>query len=237
MLIQILYDNIEDKSKVLTSEKVVSIENTPSHVTVTTQTGNYFTGDIVVGADGIHSTVRKQMWQEAQRTDPTWIDPSEENGIHPFFLPQVSSQELIIQALPATYACVFGISEGVPGIEKGTLSSVLNEHTSYLIPSGPGDRTYWFLVRNLGKTMYGSDIPRFTKPEEEALVKEHWDDYVTPTVRFSDLYKHKISSVYTSLPEYVYKKWYFQRIMTIGDASHKVILCNIFISIYSGRLI
>lgn len=70
--------------------------------------------------------------------------------------------------------------------------------------------------------MYGSDIPRFTKQEEEAMVKEHWDDYVTPTVRFSELYEHKISSFYSSLPEYVYKKWYFQRTMTIGDASHKV---------------
>lgn len=70
--------------------------------------------------------------------------------------------------------------------------------------------------------MYGSDIPQFTKREEEDMVKEHWDDYVTPTVRFSELYEHKISSAYTSLPEYVYKKWYFQRIMTIGDASHKV---------------
>lgn len=82
MLIQILYDKIEDKSKVFTSERVVATENAPSHVTVTTQTGNSYTGDIIVGADGIHSTVRKQMWQEAQRTDPTWIDPSEEKGMH-----------------------------------------------------------------------------------------------------------------------------------------------------------
>ena len=82
MLIQILYDKIGDKSKVLTSERVVAIENSLSHVTVTTQTGNSYTGDIVVGADGIHSTVRKQMWQEAQWTDPTWIDPSEEEGMH-----------------------------------------------------------------------------------------------------------------------------------------------------------
>lgn len=82
MLIQILYDKVEDKSKVLTSERVVTVENTISHVTVTTKTGNSYTGDIVVGADGIHSTVRKKMWQEAQQTDPTWIDPLE--GMHAF---------------------------------------------------------------------------------------------------------------------------------------------------------
>ncbi|KAE8322239.1 hypothetical protein BDV39DRAFT_209999 [Aspergillus sergii] len=165
--------------------------------------GQFYKGDIIVGADGIHSTVRRQMWEEARETDPSWIDPPEEN------------------ALPATYACIFGISEGVPGIEKGTLNSVFNEKFSYLIPSGPGAKTYWFLVRNMGKTMYGPDIPRFTKQEEETLVKKHWDDQITPTVRFSDLYKNKTSSVYTSLPEYVYKRWYFQRIMTIGDSCHR----------------
>ena len=114
------------------------------------------------------------------------------------------------------------MSEGVCGIEKGTLTSVLNENFSYLIPSGPGNKTYWFLVRNLGKTVYGSDIPRFTKQEEETLAKEHWNDPITPTLRFSDLYRHRTNSVYTSLPEYVYKKWYYQRVMTIGDACHKV---------------
>ncbi|KAE8335974.1 hypothetical protein BDV24DRAFT_155576 [Aspergillus arachidicola] len=151
MLIQILYDKIQDKSKVPTSQRVQTVHTSRSHVTITTKEGQSYKGDIVVGADGIHSIVRRQMWEEARKTDPSWIDPSEEN------------------ALPATYACIFGISEGVPGIEKGTLSSVFNEKFSYLIPSRPGAKTYWFLVRNLGKIMYGPDILRFTKQEEETL--------------------------------------------------------------------
>ncbi|CAG8052089.1 unnamed protein product [Penicillium salamii] len=203
MLIEILYDKIKDKTKVLTSQRVQTIDNNDSGVTVHTLAGQKFTGSIVIGADGIHSTVRQEMWKEAQRLDPKWLDPSEKS------------------ALPATYACIFGISEGDNGPKKGTLTSVVNEHFSYLIPSGPGKRTYWFLVHNMGQTFYGSDIPRFTKEEEEALAKEHWDDQLTPTLRFSDLYTSKIASVYTTLPEYVYKRWHFQRIMTVGDASHK----------------
>ncbi|KAJ5701737.1 hypothetical protein N7488_009285 [Penicillium malachiteum] len=202
-LIQILYDHIKQKDRVLTSEPVVSIENHSSHVSVTTKAGKTFTGSILVGGDGIHSTVREKMWEEANKSDPTWFDPAEK------------------EALPVTWSCIFGISEGVQ-IEKGTMSSVFNEHFSYLIPSGPRDKTYWFLVNNIGKKVYGSDIPRYTKEEELALVKQHWDDVITPTVRFSDLYKNKTNSVYTTLPEYVYKKWYYKRTITIGDAAHKL---------------
>ncbi|KAJ5094293.1 hypothetical protein N7456_010154 [Penicillium angulare] len=211
MLIQILYDNIRQKDKILLSERIVSVKTHTSHASVITKEGKEYSGAFVVGGDGIHSTVRHQMWDQAQKVDPTWFDQNEA---------QFCADELA--ALPATYACIFGISKGVCGIEKGTLTSVFNEHYSYLVPSGPGDRTYWFLVRTMDKTMYGSEIPRFTKDEEEALAKEHWNDYITPTLQFSDLYKNKISSVYTSLPEYVYKKWHFGRIMTIGDAAHKL---------------
>lgn len=82
MCIQILYDEIQGKSKILTSEKVVTVQNASSHVTVTTKTGNSYTGDMLVGADGIHSTVRQQMWQKSQEIDPTWIDPSEEKCMY-----------------------------------------------------------------------------------------------------------------------------------------------------------
>ncbi|KAJ5686680.1 hypothetical protein N7536_009299 [Penicillium majusculum] len=203
MLVEVLYENIQDKSKVITSQRVQSIEDGTSSVTVTTTSGETYTGSIVVGADGIHSKVRQEMWKAAEKIDPTWIDPTEES------------------ALPATYACIFGISKGVKGVEKGTLTSVYNEHYSYLVPSGPGDLTYWFLVRNMGKTYYGADIPRFTKEEEEAFAKEHFDDQITPTLKFSALYKSKTSSAYSSLAEHVYKRWHFQRIITIGDACHK----------------
>ncbi|KAJ5782517.1 hypothetical protein N7457_004291 [Penicillium paradoxum] len=203
MLIEILYEKIQDKSKVITSQRVNTVETGSSGVTVTTTTGETYTGSIIVGADGIHSKVRQEMWKAAEKVDPTWIDPSEES------------------ALPATYACIFGISEGLEGIDKGTMSSVFNRGHSYLTASGPGKRSYWFLLYNLGKTYYGADIPRFTKEDEERVAKEHWDDHITPTLKFSSLYKSKIASAFSSLPEYSYKRWHFQRIMTIGDSSHK----------------
>lgn len=97
----------------------------------------------------------------------------------------------------------------------------LNKGYSYLVISGPRDRVYWFLFVNMGKTHYGPEPPRFTKKDEEVLANEHMNDKILGNRTFKNLYSTKISSVLTPLPEYVFKKWHFQRIMTIGDAAHK----------------
>lgn len=63
MLIQILYDHIQAKTNVLTSTRVKSIYEDDQGVSVETQDGRTFTGHIVVGADGVHSVVRKEIWR------------------------------------------------------------------------------------------------------------------------------------------------------------------------------
>lgn len=102
----------------------------------------------------------------------------------------------------------------------------LNKGYSYLVLSGPQHRVYWFLFVNMGKTHYGPEPPRFTKEDEEALANQHLDDKISENRTFRDLYSTKISSVLTPLPEYVFKKWHFRRIMTIGDSAHKVSCSN-----------
>lgn len=64
-LLRILYENIRDKSKIRSSERVMGVEHTPDGVEVTTSSGMVFTGYGLIGADGIHSTIRKEMWKMA----------------------------------------------------------------------------------------------------------------------------------------------------------------------------
>jgi 2-polyprenyl-6-methoxyphenol hydroxylase-like FAD-dependent oxidoreductase len=80
MVLKVLYDNIKDKTKVLTSKGVQNVELVDNGVIVKTSDGSSYKGDILVGADGIHSTVRGEMWRIANELSPGWIPSSERSG-------------------------------------------------------------------------------------------------------------------------------------------------------------
>ncbi|QKX54566.1 uncharacterized protein TRUGW13939_01653 [Talaromyces rugulosus] len=80
MVLQILYDNIKDKKKILTKKHVQKVEISNNSVLVQTSDGSFFAGDILVAADGIHSTVREEMWRIANEQSPGWIPPTEHSG-------------------------------------------------------------------------------------------------------------------------------------------------------------
>lgn len=69
MVLKVLFNHIRDHSKLLTRKRVVTIELTESEAKVTTADGSTYSGAVVVGADGIHSKVRKEMQCLATRTD------------------------------------------------------------------------------------------------------------------------------------------------------------------------
>jgi 2-polyprenyl-6-methoxyphenol hydroxylase-like FAD-dependent oxidoreductase len=63
MLLQVLYKNVKHKDRVLTKKRVTRVELVEGGVQAYTQDGSVYEGDIVVGADGIHSAVRDKMWR------------------------------------------------------------------------------------------------------------------------------------------------------------------------------
>jgi 2-polyprenyl-6-methoxyphenol hydroxylase-like FAD-dependent oxidoreductase len=64
--LEILHSKIPDKIKVHTSTRVKAIKTSPSHVTVTSEDGSIYEGDIVVGTDGVNSAVRHCMWLDME---------------------------------------------------------------------------------------------------------------------------------------------------------------------------
>lgn len=79
-LLHILYSKLENRSKILLKKKVVRISHTDSGVLVWTDDGCFYHGDTVVGADGVHSVTRSEIWRMANSQQPGLISPAEQSG-------------------------------------------------------------------------------------------------------------------------------------------------------------
>ncbi|KAH8885604.1 FAD/NAD(P)-binding domain-containing protein [Thozetella sp. PMI_491] len=202
-LLEVLYEHLRHKDRVHVSKRVTDVKMNESGVELTTEDGSTYSADIVVGADGVHSAVRGEMRRIANKVDPSYFAGDETSKV------------------PVTHKCVFGISKHTEGYPTLTENFVFRQGFSYFIVPGPEGRIYWFVFFDTGKTVYGEDIPRFTKADETALLEPHLKDRITDTLTFGELYANRISSTLVPLQEHVYKRWHFQRIITIGDAAHK----------------
>jgi 2-polyprenyl-6-methoxyphenol hydroxylase-like FAD-dependent oxidoreductase len=65
-LAKVMYDSVRDKVETLLGESVMSIEDTESGVVVGLASGSSRRFDLIVGADGLHSKVRRLVWGEHQ---------------------------------------------------------------------------------------------------------------------------------------------------------------------------
>jgi hypothetical protein len=179
-----------------------------------------YEGDIVVGADGIHSAVRDEMWRLGKEQSPGYFPEDENSRTYNYTL---SSSSLTWSAgVPVSTRCIFGISKRPSELGSRSQQMVIGEGHAYLIIAAPGDRTYWFLFDGLSETKFGKAISKYTKADEEGLVKGHRDDHITRDVTFGELYDRKIMSTLVPLEEYVFDRWHYKRIITIGDSAHKV---------------
>jgi 2-polyprenyl-6-methoxyphenol hydroxylase-like FAD-dependent oxidoreductase len=60
-LLNILFDNIRDKTRVSTGKRVSLVENFDTHALVTATDGTQVRCQFLAGADGVHSVVRRAI--------------------------------------------------------------------------------------------------------------------------------------------------------------------------------
>ncbi|KAH8774472.1 hypothetical protein F5883DRAFT_412362 [Diaporthe sp. PMI_573] len=204
MLLQILYDSLNLKDRVLTRKRVVHVDAVSGCVHVQTEDGSRYRGDIVVGADGVHSAVRHEMRRNSLDSGAELFQADKDDG------------------LASDSKCIFGISERPKSLPTTALQiNAFFDGRNYMMLSAPGDRLYWFLFHDMKKAT-GSNIPRFTKDDEMALAKEYFSDQVAGSTTFGDVYRNRLHTALVPLEEHVFERWHFKRIITIGDAAHKV---------------
>ncbi len=79
--LRIVYEQLPDKSKILTGRRVVDVIDDDDDVRVMLQDGTFEDGDILVGCDEVHSSVRGAMWKTTNATISDYISAKEKRCI------------------------------------------------------------------------------------------------------------------------------------------------------------
>ncbi|KAH0593199.1 hypothetical protein MHUMG1_08921 [Metarhizium humberi] len=201
-LLEILHTSLPEDGKIHTNKRVVRIHHHDDRVIVEASDKSRYVGEIVVGADGVHSKVRAEMWRLAGSLDPGRIKEDE-------------------KGITVEYACVFGISSSHPGLTPGQQISCFNNGRSILSVVGKCGRTFWFLFLKLDKRYAYGAAPRFSEKEAAFHCEKLRSEPFWGSVRFGDLWDRREVFNMTPLEEALFTQWHLGRMVCIGDSMHK----------------
>ncbi|KAL8847074.1 MAG: hypothetical protein Q9221_007861 [Calogaya cf. arnoldii] len=200
--LEVLWQNLPDKSKVLFNKKVADIIENDDGVEVFLSDGTSEKGDIVVGADGVHSTVREKMWERANRLEPGIIDVKEK------------------KAITTQWKCLLGFGPGEPQM-KNELSVVYNKGHSFLLGTQP-KRCFYFVFQRVKEPWTRYNRPRYTQEDAEKMAAEVADMPVSETMVFGELWQKRWRGAVVDIEEGVLSRWYYGRTVLVGDTAHKI---------------
>ncbi|KAK4446029.1 hypothetical protein QBC34DRAFT_357327 [Podospora aff. communis PSN243] len=200
-LMRILHDGLpaEAQAKLLPNKKVTAVTTTPDGVTVTCADGSTYTGTIVVGADGAHSTVRSQMRHAALSSPSPTI-----NDEKPFL---------------TTYRSMWIRFPTIPPIVPGDASETHGYNCTLQLFAGQDTSVIGIYERLDTPTR---DSARYT-PSDEIEFVQRWGHLpvIKGGMTIADAYRDKTQAGMVNLEEGVLKHWSFERIVLVGDAAHK----------------
>ncbi|EQB57717.1 hypothetical protein CGLO_02117 [Colletotrichum gloeosporioides Cg-14] len=207
-LLCVMYKHIKEKNRFFVNKKVKRVETRENGATVYTEDGSVFQGQIVVGADGVRSTIRREMWRNADAANDSAAIPARDR-----------------QDIPCEHACIFGTAKPTEGIDAGEVMGASGHGTVAGCMGGPGAEVFvfWFWKLPDGQRKCPiNDIPRFDDEDKVREFARGADSTVADNgLKFGQVQKNLLYSGVTALPHFVMRRWHYGRIVILGDAAHK----------------
>ncbi|KAJ6179789.1 hypothetical protein N7519_010250 [Penicillium mononematosum] len=203
-VLEILFQNYPDKSNIITNQRVSEVRLLGDSASVVTEDGSVFRGDLIVGADGVHSRIRSEMWRLADELYPGMITPQER------------------ETLTVEYACVFGISRPIPGLRSGEHINHYGDKFCVITFHGKDGRVFWFIIQKLDRVYTYPNAPRYSPNDAADLCGKMQNVVIWRDITVGDLWKTKVVASMTALEEGIFKTWSLNRIVILGDSVHKM---------------
>ncbi|KAE8359677.1 hypothetical protein BDV27DRAFT_149365 [Aspergillus caelatus] len=206
-LIQILYNSlVGDRRRVVFDKRAVQFDQSSSEVKVKCADGSSFAGDVVVGADGIHSATRREaLWQEDLARGLSCI-------------------QKVPLRLSSEYSGIYGISDPIPELHPGQAHRTYGNGFSFIVNVGKYGRIYWLLSIRSKETHQYPRVSRYAQDQAsiDEQVRPFLDTHISSTILFKDLYYNTKACVHVGLEELLCENWVSGNIVCIGDSVHKM---------------
>ena len=206
---QTLHDSLpaEAQAKLLPNKKVTGFTTDDDGVTVTCADGSTYSGTIIVGADGAHSTVRRLMREKAL--------------LQPRTAAELKVEQIINEEKPflTTYRAMWIRFPTVrPLIQPGDASETHGKDCTLQLFAGEDTSVIGIYERMDKPTREGV---RYTQQDEEKFI-ERWGRLpIVKGYTIQDAYTNRTQAGMVNLEEGILKRWSWERIVLAGDAAHK----------------
>ncbi|KAI0142222.1 hypothetical protein GGR57DRAFT_486160 [Xylariaceae sp. FL1272] len=210
-LLQTLFDNLGDKSKVRSKTGVQSFVEHGHGVTVTADNGEKYEGSILIGADGANSAVRQLMAQAAAASDES------------------ARAGDLMSPFASSYRAIYAISKNInpdtgdPFMANGAIHVLYDRGVSSATATGVDGLIFWFLFVKNTEVTHVPNCPSYSEKDLEATIEEFGHLEHGRGYSIQDLWNNKIKATMFPMEEGTVKGSWNNggRVALAGDAVSK----------------
>ena len=90
-LLKSLYNSVSRKERLLVGKRVSRVDCNQDRIVAQCKDGTSYEGAVIVGADGVHSMVRQEMWRHMDLKKPGVISDVERHSEYDFKMPYLKA--------------------------------------------------------------------------------------------------------------------------------------------------